>query len=49
MRHETEIKLGEEIEKTKGLQDIVKLKEDTLTKKAAEIEELDKKNLDLER
>ena len=34
VRHETEIKLGEEIEKTKGLQDIVKMKEETLQKRA---------------
>ena len=49
VRHETEIKLGEEIEKSKGLQDIIKIKEDNIMKKSTEIEELDKKNLDLER
>lgn len=49
VRHETEIKLGEEIEITKSLRDIVKLKDDTITKKSAEIEELDKKNTELER
>lgn len=49
VRHETEIKLGEEIEKSKGLQDVVKIKEDTLNKRASEIEELDKKVIDLER
>lgn len=49
VRHETEIKLGEEIEKCKGLQEIVKVKEDSLGKKATEIEELDKRVIDLER
>lgn len=49
VRHETEIKLGEEIEKCKGLQDVVKIKEETLNKRASEIEELDKKVIDLER
>ena len=34
VRHETEIKLGEEIQKTKGLQEVVKLKDESLTKKA---------------
>jgi len=34
VRHETEIKLGEAIEKTKGLQSLVELKETTLIKKA---------------
>ena len=49
VRHETEIKLGEEIEKCKGLQEVVKIKEDTLGKRSNEIEELDKKVIDLER
>merc|ERR1712166_517854 len=49
VRHETEIKLGEEIEKTKGLQDVVKMKEETLIKRGAEIEDMDKKCIDLER
>ena len=49
VRHETEIKLGEEIEKTKSLQDLVKLKDETLGKRATEIEKLDKKVIDLER
>ena len=49
VRHETEIKLGEEIEKCKGLQEIVKVKEESLGKKATEIEELDKRVIDLER
>ena len=45
----SDIKLGEEIEKCKGLQDVVKIKEETLNKRASEIEELDKKVIDLER
>jgi chromosome segregation ATPase len=49
VRHETEIKLAEEIEKTRSLQDLVKLKEETLGKKGGELEELDKKVLELER
>lgn len=49
VRHENEIKLGEEIEKSRGLQDLIKIKEDTLVKRATEIEELDKKVLDFER
>ena len=48
-RHETEIKLGEEIEKVRSLQDIIKIKEETLAKRSNEIEELDKKVIDLER
>jgi hypothetical protein len=49
VRHETEIKLAEEIEKSRSLQDVVKLKEEALGKKATELEEYDKKVLELER
>lgn len=49
VRHENEIKLGEEVEKTRGLQELLRAKEDTLVRRAAEIEELDKKVLELER
>ena len=42
VRHDLEIKLGEEVEKSRGLQDIVKLKEESLGKRANEIEDLDK-------
>ena len=49
VRHETEIKLGEEFEKSAGLQDIVKSKDDQLNKKQGEIEELDKRILEMER
>ena len=49
MRHETSIKLEEEKEKNKGLQEVVKIKDETLAKRATEIDELDKKNIDHER
>lgn len=49
VRHETEIKLAEEIERTRSLQDLVKLKDETLGKRAGELEDLDKKVLELER
>jgi tRNA C32,U32 (ribose-2'-O)-methylase TrmJ len=49
VRHETSVKLEEEREKNKGLQEVVKIKEDTLAKRATEIDELDKKNIDHER
>ena len=49
VRHETEIKLAEEIEKTRSLQDLVKLKDEALGKKGGELEEQDKKVLELER
>ena len=49
VRHETEIKLGEEIEKCKGLQNMIKVKEESLGKKVTEIEDLDKRVIDLER
>ena len=39
VRHETEVKLGEEIEKTKNLQEIIRMKEHTLGRRATEIEE----------
>ena len=42
VRHETEVKLGDEIEKTQSLQEIIKLKDDTLSKRGSEIEKLDK-------
>lgn len=43
------MKLGEEIEKTKSLQEIVRMKEDTLGRRSTEIEELDRKIIELER
>lgn len=41
-RHENEVKLAEEIDKVRGLVEVVKLKEETVLKKAGEVEELDK-------
>ena len=49
VQHETEIRLGEEIEKTRALQDIVRLKEESLNKRSADIEDLDKQVIDLQR
>lgn len=49
LRHETEIRLGEELEKNKTQFDALKLKEDSLAKKTQEIEDLDKRCLDLMR
>jgi hypothetical protein len=49
IRHETEVKLGEEIEKVKSLQEVVKMKEEICVKRLGEIEELDKKVIELER
>ena len=43
VRHDTEVKLGEEIEKNHSLQEMLKLKEETLNKRAQEIDELDRK------
>jgi len=49
VRHENEIKLGEELEKSRQLHDLIKMKDDTLEKRNQEIEDLDKKVLELER
>lgn len=49
VRHETEIKLGAEAEKNKNLNEIVRMKEEILQKRQTEIEDLDKKVIDLER
>ena len=49
VRHDTEVKLGEEIEKNHSLQEMLKLKEETLNKRAQEIDELDRKQIELER
>ena len=48
-RHDLEIKLQDEIERNKSLQEVVTLRDETLEKRAQEIEELDKKVIDLER
>lgn len=49
VRHDTEIKFCEEIERVKNLQEVIKMKDETLNKRAEEIEILDRKVLDLER
>ena len=49
VRHETEIRLGEEVDKTKGLNEVVKLKEEMLQRKTMELEELDKRLLEVQR
>lgn len=49
VRHETEVKLHEEQDKNKTLNEIIKDKEEILTKRALDIEELDKKVIELER
>lgn len=49
VRHETEVKLGESHEKGKDQMDVIKNKDDLLFKKQAEIDDLDKKQVELER
>lgn len=49
VRHETEVKLYEEVDKNKTLNEIIRDKEDTLTKRTSEIEDLDKRVIELER
>ena len=49
VRHETEIKLAEEVDKVRSLQELAKLKEETLSKRQGQIEELDRKVLEMER
>ena len=49
VRHETEIKLDDEIQKNKTLSDIIKEKDEINNKRVEEIEELDKKVIELER
>lgn len=48
-RHDLEIKLQDEIERNKNLAEVVSIRDETLEKRAQEIEELDKKVIDLER
>lgn len=48
-RHENEVMLAEEIEKCKGLQEMIKIKEESLASRANEIEALDKAQIDLTR
>ena len=48
-RHDLETKLTEEIEKNRSLVDIVRLKEGSIARKAVELEEMDKRVIELER
>lgn len=48
-RHDLETKLTDEIERNRSLQDIVRLKEESILKRQSEIEEMDRKVIDLER
>lgn len=49
VRHETEVRLHEEVEKSGNLMSIIKDKEEILHKKTTELEELDRKIIELER
>jgi hypothetical protein len=48
-RHDLENKLTDEIEKNRALTDVNKIKEDSILSKQNEIEEMDKRIIDLER
>lgn len=48
-RHDLETQLRDEIERNRSLQEVVNLKEETLEKRVADIDELEKKMLELER
>ena len=48
-RHDLETKLLDEIERNRSLQELIKMKEDTIQKRSQELEKVDKKGLDLER
>lgn len=48
-RHDLETKLTDEIERNRSLQDIVRLKEESIVKRQQELEEMDRKVIDLER
>lgn len=48
-RHDLETKVQDEIDRNRRLQEVVRLKEETLAKRSQEIEELDKKAIDLHR
>lgn len=48
-RHDLETKLTEEIERNRSLQDIIRIKEESILKQQGEIEDLDRKVIDLER
>ena len=48
-RHDLETKMTDEIERNRSLQDIVRIKEDSILKQHGEMEDLDRKCVDLER
>lgn len=48
-RHDLELKLTDEIERNRSLQDIVRLKEEQIIKRQQELEDADRKVIDLER
>ena len=48
-RHDLETKLTDEIERNRSLQDIVRMKEELIFKRHNELEDCDRKILDLER
>lgn len=48
-RHDLETQLRDEIERNRSLQEVVNLKEETLEKRVLDIDELEKKMLELER
>jgi len=48
-RHDLETKMTDEIERNRSLQDIIRIKEEAILKQQGEIEDLDKKCIDLER
>lgn len=48
-RHDLETKLTDEIERNRSLQDIVRLKEESIIKRQQDLEDLDRKIIDLER
>jgi chromosome segregation ATPase len=49
VRHETELKLAEETERARALQDVIRDKDEQLHKRAQEIEDLDRRVIELER
>lgn len=48
-RHDLETKMTDEIERNRSLQDIIRLKEEAIQRMQGEMEDLDKKAVDLER
>lgn len=48
-RHDLETKMTDEIERNRSLQDIIRLKEEAIQRMQGEMEDLDKKAIDLER